>query len=85
MNLSSRRERSFFLAQAFTPGNRESNGFSAPFRGLVLRRAEKPPGRGLHSVWVSSNPGVNAWATEKTERPMFQARSLMNNPGEVVP
>ena len=50
MHLSSHRERSFFLAQAFTPGNRESNGFSAPFRGLVLRRAEKPPGRGLHSV-----------------------------------
>jgi len=77
---------SFSLAQAFTPGNTESNRFSQPpSRGLPNREAGKPPGRGLHSVWAFSNPGVNAWATEKTAFRMFRAGCFMNNPGSALP
>ena len=43
MNLSSRRERSFFLAQAFTPGNRESNGFFQPPSGGLCSDERRSP------------------------------------------
>jgi len=47
--------------------------------------AGKPPGRGLGIVEAAANPGVNAWATEKTDLAMFSVPSVMNNPGEAVP
>ena len=46
MNLSSRRERSFFLAQAFTPGNRESNGFFSPLQGACAPTSGEAPWKG---------------------------------------
>ena len=46
VNISNPRERSFFLAQAFTPGNRESNGFFSPLQGACAPTSGEAPWKG---------------------------------------
>ena len=57
----------FSLAQAFTPGFRETTELEAPFRGLRLRALISPLKGAAKKSFAPLSPGVNAWAKEKGE------------------
>jgi len=71
MNVNNHGAPSFSLAQAFTPGNRESDHYSQPpSGGFVSKQNRQAPWKGATHRGCSSNPGVNAWAKEKAPGPM---------------
>jgi len=81
LKLANRGDHSFSLAQAFTPGTEEGNGFSQSPLGGFRSVERASPLEGGYTLYPILPPRRKRLGYGKIPLPLFSVRNLVNNPG----